>query len=105
MSPDAEEYHATMILEKLDDVVSERIRQAKQQVNDLREKILEEERKTPPLFPPLSRRDWFAGMAMQEAMNSSLVLNDEPATIYELVARKAVFVADAMLAELDKEGK
>ena len=104
MSPYAEEYHAPMLPEKLDEVVSERIRQAKQQVNDLREKILEKEGNI-PLFAPLSRRDWFAGMAMQLLDNVAADMKKSLPELIQIVAEYSVKIADVMLAELDKEGK
>ena len=104
MSPDAEEYHATMLPENLDEIVSERIRQAKQQVNDLREKILEKERNIPP-FAPLSRRDWFAGMAMGHVIPNVDSMKVSPEKFLKGVVLTSIEIADAMLTELDEEGK
>lgn len=66
--------------------------------------------KQPSLFsassishPPLSRRDWFAGMAMQCLYNADSRGENNIPELIRLISEYSVNIADAMLAELDKE--
>jgi len=47
----------------------------------------------------LSKREWFAGMAMQGLMANE---QNAPVTDYEYAAKACIKMADALLAELDK---
>lgn len=50
----------------------------------------------------ISRRDWFAGMAMQAIMVGNSKIDPSPYTIAQVIASSAVLAADALIAELDK---
>lgn len=52
---------------------------------------------------PLSRRDWFAGMAMQCLYNADSRSENNIPELIRLISEYSVNIADAMLAELDKE--
>ena len=54
---------------------------------------------------PLSRRDWFAGMAMGHVISKVDSMKVSPEKFLKGVALTSIEIADAMLAELDKEGK
>jgi hypothetical protein len=54
--------------------------------------------KIPVTIDGLTKREWFAGLAVQ-----SVTLNQYGN--FETVAKKAVAIADALLAELSKEEK
>ena len=56
-------------------------------------------KKKPEIPSLLSRRDWFAGMAMEGVLS----INDDMSQT--AVVEYSIRIADAMLAELDKEGK
>lgn len=54
----------------------------------------------PPLTPGMSRRDYFAGMALQGAISQHGAYYNE--SNHDLMVRHSVSMADALIAELDK---
>lgn len=54
---------------------------------------------------PLSRRDWFAGMVMGHVIPKVDSMKLSPEYFLKGVVLTSVNIADAMIAELDKEGK
>lgn len=51
----------------------------------------------------LTKRELFAAMMVQAAIHCGHDLDDEPRTKHQLIARDAVRMADALIAELEKE--
>ena len=52
--------------------------------------------------PGLTKREYFAGLAMQGIMSSRTGMRVDYVELKEVIAREAVSISDALLKELDK---
>lgn len=50
----------------------------------------------------LTKREYFAAVALQSSIQGGHELDETPRTVHSLIARDAVAIADALLAELEK---
>ena len=53
-------------------------------------------------FEGLTKREHFAGLVMQGMLANKLIIDEVPQNSMEWIAEKAVCLADALLAEIEK---
>ena len=102
MSPDVNEYYSSQVPNEKEEIISKKILEARLEVDRLRQKILESEKDS---HSSISRRDYFAGIAMEHVIPKVDSLKLSPERFLEGVVLASIKIADAMIAELDKERK